>query len=117
MDDLSGAAIREAAEAGLDPVIELRRAIHREPELGIANPITIGRVGDALADLPLEVHRGEGEITSLWADMKGNRICLGKEQFLQIYHRNMISTFQEPEGVHGAVVKRRVKKMDCLFHS
>jgi hippurate hydrolase len=71
MDDLSGAAIREEAEAGLAPVVDLRRAIHREPELGIANPITIGRVGDALADLPLEIHRGEGEITSMWADMKG----------------------------------------------
>ncbi|MDW3217251.1 MAG: M20 family metallopeptidase [Acidimicrobiales bacterium] len=71
IDDLRGAGIREEAEAGLEPVIELRRAIHREPELGIANPITIGRVGDALADLPLDVHRGEGDITSLWADLKG----------------------------------------------
>lgn len=71
MDNLGAAAIREEAEAGLEPVIDLRRAIHREPELGIANPITIGRVGDALADLPLDVHRGTGEITSMWADLKG----------------------------------------------
>ncbi len=72
IDDLSGAAIREEAEAGLQLVIDLRRAIHREPELGIANPVTIGRVGDALADLPLDVHRGEGDITSMWADLKGS---------------------------------------------
>ena len=72
IDDLSGAAIHEEAEAGLQPVIDLRRAIHREPELGIANPVTIGRVGDALADLPLDVHRGEGDITSMWADLKGS---------------------------------------------
>ena len=71
IDDLAGAAIREEAEAGLQPVIDLRRAIHREPELGIANPITIGRVADALADLPLDIHRGEGEITSMWADLEG----------------------------------------------
>lgn len=71
IDELAGAALREEAEAGLDPMITLRRAIHREPELGIANPATIGRVDDALADLPLEIHRGEGEITSLWADLKG----------------------------------------------
>jgi hippurate hydrolase len=72
MDELAGAAIREEAEAGLGPVVDLRRAIHREPELGIVNPVTIGRVGDALADLPLEIHRGEGEITSMWADLKGD---------------------------------------------
>jgi amidohydrolase len=71
IDELAGTAIREEAEAGLESVIDLRRAIHREPELGIANPVTIGRVGDALAGLPLDVHRGEGEITSLWADLKG----------------------------------------------
>jgi len=72
IDELAAAAIREEAAAGLEPVVDLRRAIHREPELGIANPVTIGRVGDALADLPLEVHRGEGEITSMWADLKGS---------------------------------------------
>ncbi len=71
IDELAGTAIREEAEAGLESVIDLRRAIHREPELGIANPVTIGRVGDALAGLPLDVHRGEGEITSLWADLLG----------------------------------------------
>jgi amidohydrolase len=71
IDELAGTAIREEAEAGLESVIDLRRAIHREPELGIANPVTIGRVGDALAGLPVDVHRGEGEITSLWADLKG----------------------------------------------
>lgn len=71
IDELAGAAIREDAASGLGAVIDLRRAIHREPELGIANPITIGRVGDALADLPLDVHRGDGAITSLWADLHG----------------------------------------------
>ena len=71
MDDLAAAAIREDAEAGLETAIDLRRAIHREPELGIANPLTIARVEAALADLPVELHRGDGEITSLWADLKG----------------------------------------------
>ena len=71
MDDLAAVAIREDAEAGLETAIDLRRAIHREPELGIANPLTIARVEAALADLPVELHRGDGEITSLWADLKG----------------------------------------------
>ena len=71
IDDLAGAALREEAEAGLEAVVKLRRAIHQEPELGISNPITIGRVHDALADLPLEIHRGTGEITSFWADLRG----------------------------------------------
>ena len=48
IEDLAAKAIREEAEAGLGAVIDLRRAIHREPELGIANPVTIGRVGAAL---------------------------------------------------------------------
>ena len=72
IDDTAGAALREEAEAGLDSVIELRRAIHREPELGIANPQTRGRIESALEGLPLEVHRGEDELTSLWADLHGS---------------------------------------------
>lgn len=71
IDDLAGVAIREEAEAALPPVVDLRRAIHREPELGIANPITMGRIDTALADLPLTFHRGDGDITSLWADLEG----------------------------------------------
>ena len=63
--------MREEAEAGLGSVVELRRAIHREPELGLANPATIGRVADALDGLPLEITRGTGQITSLWADLRG----------------------------------------------
>lgn len=72
MDDLAAAAIREEAEAGLETAIDLRRAIHREPELGIANPLTIARVEAGLADLPVALHRGDGEITSLWADLRGH---------------------------------------------
>lgn len=71
-NDLAGPALLEEALAGLDPVVDLRRAIHREPELGIANPVTIGRVDSALSDLPLDIHRGTGEITSLWADLHGH---------------------------------------------
>ena len=71
IDQSSAAAVNEAATAGLESVIELRRTIHREPELGIDNPVTRGRIEDALSGLPLEISRGEGEITSLVADLRG----------------------------------------------
>ncbi len=70
-DQSSAAAVNEAAAAGLESVIELRRAIHREPELGTDNPITQNRITAALADLPLEIRQGEGDITSVVADLRG----------------------------------------------
>ncbi len=71
LDTPSATALTEEAAAGLDSVIELRRSIHREPELGIDNPNTQNRIAEALDGLPLEIRRGEGEITSLVADLKG----------------------------------------------
>jgi len=64
-------ATLEAALGELDGVIELRRAIHRQPELGLQNPETIDRVVGALDGLPLSLHRGDGAVTSRWADLDG----------------------------------------------
>ncbi len=47
-----------AGEAGLATAIELRRAIHAEPELGLDLPKTTAKVKAALAGLPLEIHEG-----------------------------------------------------------
>ena len=42
------------AENLLDDLVDLRRAIHREPELGLQNPKTLAKIKDALAGLPLD---------------------------------------------------------------
>ena len=46
------------AETLLDDLFDLRRAIHREPELGLQNPKTLAKIKDALAGLPLEFREG-----------------------------------------------------------
>jgi hippurate hydrolase len=46
------------AEALLPDLIALRRAIHREPELGLHNPKTRDKIKAALAGLPLELAEG-----------------------------------------------------------
>lgn len=51
-------------------IVELRRAIHREPELGLNTPKTRDKVRAALADLPLEWREGPST-TGLVATLKG----------------------------------------------
>ncbi|MBE1527992.1 hippurate hydrolase [Sphingopyxis sp. OAS728] len=51
--DLLGAANRVAGD-----MVDLRRAIHREPELGLQNPLTARKVREALAALPLTFREG-----------------------------------------------------------
>lgn len=45
-------------EAALPDMIELRRAIHADPEVGLDCPRTTRKLKDALAGLPLEIHEG-----------------------------------------------------------
>ena len=59
------------ARAALNETIELRRAIHREPELGLDLPQTQAKVLDALRGLPLEVRTGK-RCTSVTADLAGS---------------------------------------------
>ena len=47
-----------AAEAILPDLVALRRAIHREPELGLLNPLTRDKILAALAGLPIEWREG-----------------------------------------------------------
>jgi hippurate hydrolase len=59
----------EACEL-LPEVRELRRAIHREPELGLELPLTQQKVLSSLEGLPLTVRRGQGT-TWVMADLRG----------------------------------------------
>ncbi|PKP96742.1 MAG: amidohydrolase [Alphaproteobacteria bacterium HGW-Alphaproteobacteria-13] len=58
------------AEALGDDLSRLRRAIHREPELGLHNPRTLAKIKDALAGLPLEYREGPST-TGLVATLRG----------------------------------------------
>src|SRR3546814_14035525 len=58
------------AETLLDDLVDLRRAIHREPELGLQNPKTLAKIKDALAGLPLEFREGPST-TGLIALLRG----------------------------------------------
>lgn len=61
---------RDDAENLLPDLVELRRAIHREPELGLQNPKTLAKIKLALAGLPLEFREGPST-TGLLAILRG----------------------------------------------
>ncbi|HKS44615.1 MAG TPA: M20 family metallopeptidase [Amycolatopsis sp.] len=50
--------------------VELRRKIHRQPEVGLDLPLTQAAVREAVSDLPLEIHAGKST-TSLTAILRG----------------------------------------------
>ncbi|MDY7102184.1 MAG: M20 family metallopeptidase [Actinomycetota bacterium] len=66
------ADLQDAASGLLGHLVELRRTIHRHPELGLELPRTQQVVLDALGDLDLEVTTGEGT-TSVVARLRGGR--------------------------------------------
>lgn len=65
---------------GLSPeIVNLRRAIHAEPELGLETPKTMAKVRAALADLPLTWREGTsctGAIATLQGAQPGRRVLL-----------------------------------------
>lgn len=63
-------SLTEAAGAQLDGAVELRRRIHRHPELGLENPRTQEVILDALDGLGLDVTTGTAT-TSVVATMDG----------------------------------------------
>jgi hippurate hydrolase len=69
---MDGRALREEARRLLPGVIELRRRIHRRPELGLVLPETQKAVLESLSDLGLEVHTG-GATTAVLAVLRGGR--------------------------------------------
>jgi amidohydrolase len=58
------------AESILPEIVELRRSIHREPELGLQTPMTIAKVRAALEGLPLDYRQGPST-TGVVAVLKG----------------------------------------------
>jgi hippurate hydrolase len=64
--------LRKEARALLPGAIELRRRIHRQPELGLVLPETQKAVLEALADLDLEIHTG-GATSAVVAVLRGAR--------------------------------------------
>jgi amidohydrolase len=60
----------DEADAILPGLVDLRRAIHREPELGLHNPKTRDKIRAALDGLPLTWREG-GSTTGLVATLKG----------------------------------------------
>nr|WP_152486306.1 M20 family metallopeptidase [Nocardiopsis sp. EMB25] len=65
-------SITRRAEELREELVELRRALHREPELGLDLPRTQRRILDALAGLPLEITTGTG-LSSVTAVLRGGR--------------------------------------------
>jgi amidohydrolase len=69
----------DAADALLPDMIELRRAIHAEPEIGLHNPMTTAKAKAALAGLPLEYTEGPsttGFIATLRGPSNGRTVLL-----------------------------------------
>ena len=64
LDDLVGEMLPDA--------VDLRREIHRHPELGLDNPDTQRRIVDALSGLGLDIRLGTG-LSSVVADLVGAR--------------------------------------------
>ncbi len=72
-------ALLDAARAIQPDVIDLRRRIHREPELGLSLPATREKVLQVLEQLPLDIHLQEntsGIVATLRGARPGRRILL-----------------------------------------
>jgi hippurate hydrolase len=63
-------SVMAEAESILPEIVELRRSIHREPELGLQTPMTIAKVRAALEGLPLDYRQGPST-TGVVAVLKG----------------------------------------------
>jgi amidohydrolase len=66
------AALRDDAAAIAAELIELRRSIHAEPEIGLDLPQTQRKVLEALGGLPIDISVGEG-LSSVTAVLRGGR--------------------------------------------
>ena len=66
------AALLEEARRLHDQTVDLRRRLHRQPEIGLTLPRTQQTVLDALAGLPLTIRTGQ-KTTSVIATLEGGR--------------------------------------------
>ncbi|WP_017595597.1 M20 metallopeptidase family protein [Nocardiopsis potens] len=68
----AASSLRASAAAIQDDLVRLRRALHREPELGLQLPLTQAKVLEALRGLPVEVTTGTS-LSSVTAVLRGGR--------------------------------------------
>ncbi|MDJ0642031.1 MAG: M20 family metallopeptidase [Erythrobacter sp.] len=71
----------ESADSLAAEITALRRAIHAEPELGLHTPMTMTKVREALADLPLEWRSGPST-TGAVATLHGSKAAEGAPRVL-----------------------------------
>src|SRR5689334_25104356 len=64
--------LREDADAIQAELVELRRSLHREPEIGTDLPLTQAKLLAALDGLPLEITTGTA-LSSVTAVLRGGR--------------------------------------------
>jgi amidohydrolase len=98
--------VRDDAAAIAGELAELRRAIHREPELGLDLPLTQQKVLAALEGLPLEVRRGES-LSSVTAVLRGARpgpavLLRGDMDALPVAERTGLAYASQIDGVMHA---------------
>jgi hippurate hydrolase len=72
LPDARFAGLLDEAKALQEKTVELRRTLHRHPELGLELPRSQEAILDALAGLPLEIHLGKAS-TSVTAVLRGAR--------------------------------------------
>ncbi len=101
-----GETLTQDAETILPDLVELRRAIHREPELGLHNPKTTAKVKAALAGLPLEFREGpstSGLIATLRGSPNGRTVLLrGDMDALPMTEETGLDFTSEHEGAMHA---------------
>lgn len=92
----------DQAETILPAIVELRRAIHREPELGLHNPKTRDKIREALAGLPLEFREGpstSGLVAILRGPEEGRTVLLrGDTDALPLHEDTGLDFASEYEG-------------------
>ena len=71
--------VLEAVRPELPDMVSLRRAIHREPELGLDNPLTRSKIIETLSGLPLDLKLAQscsGLVATLRGRRPGRRVLL-----------------------------------------
>jgi hippurate hydrolase len=71
--------VLEAVRSELPEMVSLRRAVHREPELGLDNPLTRSKIIAALSGLPLDLKLAQscsGLVATLRGKKPGRRVLL-----------------------------------------
>ena len=74
-------SLLESARSLAPDIVALRRAIHAEPELGLHTPMTMAKVREALADLPLTWKSGSST-TGEVATLVGGKVAEGSPRVL-----------------------------------